>query len=105
MKRFILTAAACAIVAGCASDPAPRPTAPRAPSGEAPGPDRPATVSAQDAAAICKVTASTKFGVRLPDVIVGDTKKVDAGWLSKLTIGNVEKNCVVTPDGSIRSLQ
>ena len=105
MKRLILAAACCVAVAGCASDPA-RTAPPSRPAPDTPSaPSAPATVSAQDAAAICKITASTKFGVGLTDVAVSGTKKVDAGWLTKVTIGNVDKNCVVTPDGSIRSLQ
>lgn len=104
MKRFIFIAAACAIASGCASDPSPRPSGPPVPSAT-PAPQVKPTVSAQDAAAICKVSASTKYGVGLGDVAIGETRKVDAGWLAKVVIGNVEKNCVVTPDGTLRSLQ
>jgi hypothetical protein len=105
MKRLLLTAACCVAIAGCASDPERTPT-PSRPAPESPAaPPAPATVSAQDAAAICKISASTKFGVGLTDVAVSSARKVDAGWLTRVTIGTVEKNCVVTPTGAIRSLQ
>lgn len=106
MKKLICLALTAALLSACASDPKPVPVGP---APEAPRPvEKPPSakrILQSEAETTCRLEAIKRDGVRLSDVAVVSTKKVDAGYLAKLKIGDVERTCILTPEGEIRSYQ
>lgn len=107
MNKLVSIAVLGLALAACTTrtpTPAPRPSTPS----EAPRPsERPPTTAKRilqsEAETLCLLQATKNDGVRLTDVKLVSTKKVDAGYLSKLMIGDVERTCIITPEGAVRS--
>lgn len=102
LATLSLMLAACGSTGGSASPPMPMPAPTPAPK---PGAIVPAELSQSDAETSCLLQGSRKFGVPLKDMDVSGSKTVDAGFLVKLKVAGVDRSCIITKDGFVRSLR